>query len=308
VLEAALDAVRPAADAKDIKLLSILDQRIGPMQGDPDRLQQVAWNLLMNAVKFTPREGRVQLLLRRVDSHVEIVVSDTGQGIAADVLPFIFDRFRQGDSSSTRANTGLGIGLALVRHLVELHGGTVAAESAGENRGTTFRVKLPLAVGRIASPDESSSSGSTRAVSGYSGPSLRGLRVLAVDDDHDARELIKTILVGAGAEATVCASAGEALALVRSWNPHVLVSDIEMPGEDGYTFIRRVRALAPAEGGKIPAVALTGYGRPEDRIRALSAGYSMHVPKPVDPAELGVIVASLAGRSSEADPSSPSSG
>jgi PAS domain S-box-containing protein len=308
VLEAALDAVRPAADAKDIQLLSILDPPIGPMQGDPDRLQQVAWNLLMNAVKFTPREGRVQLVLRRVDSHVEIVVSDTGQGIAADVLPFIFDRFRQGDSSSTRANTGLGIGLALVRHLVELHGGTVSVQSAGEHRGATFRVRLPLAVSRITSPAESASSGSARPVAGYSGPSLRGLRVLAVDDDHDARELLKTILGGAGAEVAVCASTGEAVALVRSWSPHVLVSDIEMPGEDGYTFIRRVRALAPMEGGKIPAVALTGYGRPEDRIRALSAGYNMHVPKPVDPAELGVIVASLAGRSSAPDLASPASG
>ncbi len=297
VLEAALDAVRPAADAKGLRLQTLLDPSAGPINGDPDRLQQVVWNLLMNAVKFTPREGRIQLTLQRVNAHLEIVVSDTGSGIRSELLPVIFDRFKQGESGSTRKQGGLGIGLALVRHLVELHGGSVTAESAGEGKGATFRVKLPLVVALLASPDDRAHPTARQPVPVYHGPSLRGLRVLVVDDDPDALDLIATILRKAEAEAMLCSSPPEALAAVRSWKPHVLVSDIEMPGEDGYSLIRKVRELAGSEGGQIPAVALTAYGRPEDRVRSLSAGYSMHVAKPVDPVELGVIVANLAGRS-----------
>jgi len=297
VLESALDAVRPAADAKGLKLHSLLDPSAGPVSGDPDRLQQVAWNLLMNAVKFTPRDGRIQLTLQRVNSHLEIMVSDTGAGIRRELLPVIFDRFKQGESGSTRTQGGLGIGLALVRHLVELHGGSVTAQSAGEGKGATFTVKLPLVVALVRSTEERAHPTAGQPVPAYHGPSLRGLRVLVVDDDPDALDLIATILRRAEAEPMLCSSPPEALAALRSWKPHVLVSDIEMPGEDGYALIRKVRELAGSDGGQIPAVALTAYSRPEDRVRSLSAGYSMHVAKPVDPVELGVIVANLAGRS-----------
>jgi PAS domain S-box-containing protein len=300
VMEAGLDAVRPTAQAKGLRLQSLIDPNAGPVNGDPDRLQQVVWNLLMNAIKFTPKGGRIQLILQRVNSHLEIVVSDTGVGITPDILPFIFDRFRQGTTGSARAQTGLGIGLALVRHLTELHGGSVTAESAGEGQGATFRVKLPLMAASVEVPGERvHPRASGPLVPTYRGPSLRGIRVLIVDDDPDALELIATILRRAEADAMLCSSPPEALTLIRSWKPHVLLSDIEMPGEDGYSLIRKVRALDGAEGGKIPAVALTAYGRPEDRVSSLSAGYSMHVPKPVDPVELGVIVATLVGRPTE---------
>ena len=297
VLESALDAVRPAAEAKMLRLQSLLDPSAGPVNGDPDRLQQVVWNLLMNAVKFTPKEGRIQLTLQRVNSHLEIVVSDTGVGIQRELLPVIFDRFKQGDTGSTRTHGGLGLGLALVRHLVELHGGAVTAESAGEGQGATFRVKLPRAAAFVESKGERVHPTAGQPVPAYRGPSLRGLRVLVVDDDPDALDLIATILRRADAEAMQCSSPPEALALLRSWKPHVLLSDIEMPGEDGYSLIRKVRALDGSDGGQIPAVALTAYGRPEDRVRSLSSGFSMHMAKPVDPIELGVIVANLAGRS-----------
>jgi PAS domain S-box-containing protein len=297
VLEAALDAVRPAADAKGVRLQTLLDPSAGPVNGDPDRLQQVVWNLLINAVKFTPKDGRIQLSLQRVNSHLEIVVRDTGAGIRPELLPVIFDRFKQGESGSTRNQGGLGIGLALVRHLVELHGGSVTAESPGEGQGSTFRVKLPLVAALVQPTQERVHPTAGQPVPAYLGPSLRGLRVLVVDDDPDALDLLATILRRAEAETRLCSSPPEALAVLRSFKPHVLVSDIEMPGEDGYSLIRKVRELAGPDGGQIPAVALTAYGRPEDRVRSLSAGFSMHVAKPVDPVELGVIVANLAGRS-----------
>jgi len=297
VVERAIETVRPAAEAKGIRLQSVLDPHAAPITGDPDRLQQVVWNLLMNAVKFTAKGGRVQLHLQRVNSHVEIVVSDTGQGIAPAVLPFVFDRFRQADGSITRRNTGLGLGLALVRHLVELHGGTVAAQSAGEGQGATFIVKLPLTIAEI--PAELTPRFHPTAASldfAPNGVRLDGLRVLVVDDEPDALELASAILSGAGAAVRLCLSAPDALAVLQQWHPDVLVSDIEMPGEDGYALIRKVRALEAQQGGKTPAVALTAYGRTEDRKRTLSAGYSMHVPKPVDPGELTTIIASVAGR------------
>jgi CheY-like chemotaxis protein len=212
-------------------------------------------------------------------------------------LPVIFDRFRQGESGSTRNQGGLGLGLALVRHLVELHGGSVTAESPGEGKGATLRVKLPLVAALVPAATARAHPTARQAPPSYRGPSLRGLRVLIVDDDPDALDLVATILRRAEAEARLCTSSPEALDVLRSWKPHVLVSDIEMPGEDGYSLIRKVRELAGSEGGQIPAVALTAYGRPEDRVRTLSAGYSMHIAKPVDPVELGVIVANLAGRS-----------
>jgi signal transduction histidine kinase/ActR/RegA family two-component response regulator len=298
VAEAALDSVRPAAAAKDIRLQSILDPFAGLVTGDPARLQQVLWNLLTNAIKFTPREGRVQIHLQRVNAHIEIVVSDTGQGIAPDLLPVIFDRFRQADSSSTRSHGGLGLGLALARHLVDAHGGTLTAQSPGENQGATFTVKLPLTLAMV----EKKSSGRAHPIARVllpardSGPRLDGVRILVVDDELDALDLATTILTAAGADVRTCASAAEALRVFTEWRPDVLVADIEMPDEDGLALIRKIRALPPDEGGKVPAVALTAYGRAADRIRTLSAGFSMHVPKPVDPAELTVIVANLAGR------------
>lgn len=297
VVEAALDSVRPAAAAKDIRLQSVLDPRAGPITGDPDRLQQVVWNLLMNAVKFTPRGGRVQVHLQRVNSHVEVVVSDTGEGIPPDVLPFVFDRFRQADSSSTRAHSGLGLGLALVKHLVELHGGSVAAQSPGPGQGATFIMKLPVTIAEIASGPErrlhpTALSADPVPASGR----LDGVRVLVVDDDRDALDLSSMILTRAGAEVRLCRSAAEALDALGVWRPDVLVSDIEMPIEDGYSLIRKVRALGPDHGGRTPAVALTAYGRMQDRVLSLTAGYNMHVAKPVDPGEFTTIIASLSGR------------
>ena len=301
VVEAALDVVRPAAEAKDLRLQAVLDAQAFGITGDPDRLQQVVWNLLINAVKFTPRGGRIQVHLRRANSHVEIIVSDSGQGMAPAVLPHVFERFQQGDSTSTRRHTGLGLGLALVRHLVELHGGTVEATSPGQGQGSTFIVKLPVAIARAGEADEASPARGrvhpTAAVAVSTlGPSLRGLRVLVVDDDRDGLDMVATMLINGGAEVRTGTSAAEGLETLQAWRPDVLISDIEMPGEDGYTFIRRVRALDTAKIARTPAVALTAYGRVEDRLRTLSAGYSMHVPKPVDPAELATVVASLVGR------------
>jgi signal transduction histidine kinase/ActR/RegA family two-component response regulator len=297
VVEAAADAVRPAAEAKGIRLQSVLDPRAGPITGDPDRLQQIVWNLLINAVKFTPKGGQIQVHLQRINSHVEIVVSDTGQGIAPDVLPVIFERFRQADSSSTRTHAGLGLGLALVKHLVELHGGTVVAQSAGATRGAIFIVRLPLTIAEFPlGPLPRVHPTAPSAEPLPAGTRLDGLKILVVDDDPDALELATAILESSGAGVRRCFAAPEALDALREWHPDVLVSDIEMPGEDGYSLIRKVRALDPAQGGRTPAIALTAYGRTQDRILSLAAGYSMHVPKPVDPGELTTIVASVAAR------------
>jgi signal transduction histidine kinase/DNA-binding response OmpR family regulator len=299
VVEAALDAVRPAVEAKELRLQAVLDPQAFGVMGDPDRLQQVVWNLLINAVKFTPRGGRIQVHLLRANSHVEIVVSDTGQGIAPDVLPHVFERFHQADSTSTRRHSGLGLGLALVRHLVELHGGAVTADSEGPDCGSTFTVRLPVAIARSRADEAPTAGGrvypTAPVKAARAGPLLHGVRVVVVDDDRDGLELIAAILTQGGAEVRACSSAAQGLETIRTWRPDVLISDIEMPGEDGYSFIRRVRML---EGtiGRPPAVALTAYGRVEDRLRTLSAGYSMHVPKPVDPVELVTVVASLTGR------------
>lgn len=293
VIEDALDGIRPAAAAKNIRLQPVLASPGGPVSGDPDRLQQVVWNLLSNAVKFTPKGGRVQIQLQRVSSHVELLVSDTGQGIQPDLLPYVFDRLRQGDSSSTRSHGGLGLGLALVRHFVELHGGIVFAESPGEGRGATFVVKLPLMTAR---PAELAAERTPPTFQRASGQSLAGLRILVVDDDPTAVDLNREILSQAGAEVRGCRSGTDALQILQQWRPAVLVSDIEMPGLDGYTLLRQIRALAPDQGGKTPAVALSAYDRPEDRVRSLRAGFNFHVSKPVEPDELTAIVASLAGR------------
>jgi CheY-like chemotaxis protein len=297
VIEAAVDAVRPAADAKGIRLRTLLGTRAVAFVGDPDRLQQVTWNLLTNSVKFTPKGGQIRVDLSGGDTHVLVTVSDTGQGIGPEVLPYVFERFRQGDSTSTRAHGGLGLGLALVRHLVEAHGGTVTAESPGEGQGATFTIRLPLAIPLAESSDDSAAyAGEDRSATTEPRPSLVGVRVLVVDDDHDSLDLAASILTKAGAETRACTSASEGLAEFKAWRPDVLVSDIQMQAEDGYALIRRVRSLDHTEGGKTPAIALTAYGRMEDRLRTLSAGFTMHVPKPIDPLELTTLVANAAGR------------
>lgn len=293
VIENALNTVRLAADAKAIQLESWLDPSVGLVMGDPERLQQVVWNLVSNAIKFTPTRGRVEVRLESNGSYAQIAVSDTGQGIDPEFLPFVFDRFRQADSTVTRKHTGLGLGLAIVRHLVELHGGTVHVESQGEGLGTTFTVRLPLKNGSGTMNEESHSLHSSSFIAH---PSLDGLRVLVVDDDTDTRELLAFALEQCGATVTAVASASKALEMIERQAPDVLVSDVGMPGEDGYTLIRKVRVLETEGKAKIQAIALTAYAREEDRISALSAGFQKHISKPIEPAMLVEVVASLAGR------------
>jgi PAS domain S-box-containing protein len=288
VVEAAVDAVRPAADAKGIALFVDLSGS-GTVLGDPDRLQQVIWNLVANAIKFTPASGRVSLSLQRVGPSAVLTVQDTGEGIAADLLPYVFDRFTQGDGSVTRPHGGLGLGLSIVRHLVELHGGQVQAWSEGAGRGSTFAVHLPI---RAVQDAEASFDAEPMP------PPLTGLRVLVVDDDADARTVVSDALAQCGASTAAAASAREALQVIHEFRPDVLVSDIAMPGEDGYALIRRVRALGTQGIGDVPAVALTGFAEAEDRRRALMAGFQQFVPKPVEADALAAVVRTLAGRRS----------
>jgi signal transduction histidine kinase/ActR/RegA family two-component response regulator len=295
VINAALDSVRPAAQAKDIRLDSHQDPGVGPVAGDPDRLQQVVWNLAVNAVKFTPAGGRVRVVLRRAGNTAEIEVSDTGRGIGADMLPHVFDRFRQADSTTTRAHGGLGLGLALARHLVELHGGTVKAASPGPDQGATFTVTLPMGRGLAdgVPGDEAVAAAPSVPRSPRAG-ALAGLRVLLLDDAPDSLELLSMMLGDAGATLRTCTSVRQALAAVAEFRPDVVLADIEMPGEDGYAFIRALRGRPPEAGGQTPAAAVTAYDRAEDRRRALAAGFDRHCPKPVDPAEIVAVVATLA--------------
>jgi signal transduction histidine kinase len=300
VIESSLRTVRPAADAKSIRLQPVLDPRAGPISGDPARIQQILWNLLSNAIKFTPKDGRVQVVLARVNSHVELVVSDTGMGIRPEFLPYLFDRFRQGDASTTRQHRGIGLGLSIVKNLVEMHGGTVTASSAGADKGSTFVVKLPLTIVLSESPREegrlhpaAAEAFGTRA---NDTPRLTGLRLLVVDDEPDARDLLKRILGDYEADVEVASSAREALASIAKQSPDVLISDIGMPEVDGYELVRTVRRLPADRGGLTPALALTAFARSEDRQRALLAGYQAHLAKPVQASELVTLVASLAGR------------
>jgi PAS domain S-box-containing protein len=294
-VEAALQTVSPAADARGIRLEKILDPTAGPVSGDPNRLQQVVWNLLSNAIKFTPREGRVQVVLERVNSHIEISVADTGIGIGPEFLPHVFERFRQADATTTRKYGGLGLGLSIVKHLVELHGGTVRVTSAGEGLGATFAVRLPLsAVRRVdeAEPRRHPRSSPKEAPQDYRVADLSGLRVLVVDDEADARELLRQVLADCGAEVLAAAGAAQALELLRGEPVQVLVSDLGMPDMDGYELLKRVRAM----GERLPAIALTAFARSEDRTRALRSGFLVHVAKPVEPSELVATVAAVAGR------------
>jgi CheY-like chemotaxis protein len=278
----------------------MLDSAAGPVVGDPNRLQQVVWNLLSNAIKFTGRDGRVQVRLQRVNSHIEISVTDTGIGIAPEFLPHVFERFRQADASSTRPSGGLGLGLAIVKQLVELHGGSVRAASPGPDGGATFTVELPLmAVQREQPGARLHPAAHGIAALEFKRLDLAGIKVLVVDDEADARDLIARVLAECRAEVFTAGTADEALAAIERVRPHVLVSDIGMPNVDGYQLLRLVRELGLARGGGVPAIALTAFARSEDRTRALHAGFVVHVSKPVEPAELMAAVASVVGRTGD---------
>ena len=296
VIDAALDSVRPSADSREIRLQKVIDPWAGTISGDPNRLQQIIWNLLSNAIKFTPKGGKVAVLLARVNSHVEITVHDSGCGIGAMFLPHVFDRFRQADSSTTRRHGGLGLGLSIVKQLVELHGGTVRAESAGEGRGATFIVSLPVASVRLdAVATESREQPAGEQALFDVTARLDHVKVLVIDDEPDARELIERVLRQCGAVVSTAGDADVGLAMLAAQRPDVIISDIGMPEKDGYQFIREVRGLAPAAGGKTPAIALTAFARSEDRTRAMIAGYQVHISKPIEPHELVATVASLCG-------------
>lgn len=297
-VEAAVETVRPAAESKGIRLEKFLDPQAGPVAGDPARLQQVIWNLLTNAVKFTPKGGKIQIVLRRVNSHIEISVADTGCGIKAEFLPHLFERFRQADAGTARKHGGLGLGLSIVKQLAELHGGTVSARSDGEGRGATFTVELPLTVvHRSLHGGERPHLQAAQFTSIEFRPAdLTDVKVLVVDDEADARELLSCILSDCGARVLVAENAVAALPLITAERPDVLISDVGMPDVDGYEFLQHVRALGRDGGGRVPAVALTAFARSEDRTRALLAGFLVHVAKPVDPTELVATVASVVGR------------
>ncbi|MEP7245733.1 MAG: ATP-binding protein, partial [Gammaproteobacteria bacterium] len=294
VITHAIEAVRQSAEAKKIRLHPLLDSRIGHVRGDPNRLQQVLWNLFSNAVKFTPQGGRIQVVLERVNSHVEIVVEDSGIGIRGEFLPFVFDRFRQGDATTTRRHGGLGLGLSIVKNLVELHGGSVRVKSPGEGEGSTFVVALPIS--HVSEDDAERGRRVEPAVEVLDAielPRLDGVSVLIVDDEADGRVLMARILEGRGARTECASGALQALEHLRRDRFDILLSDIGMPEVDGYELIRRVRALDDSRSGPIPAIAVTAYARAEDRQRSLLAGYQMHLSKPIEARELVAGIASL---------------
>lgn len=298
IVNAAIDSIRPAADAKGIRLQTILDPATGPISGDADRLQQIVWNLLTNAVKFTPKGGSIEVKVQRLDSHVDVVVSDSGMGIRKEFLPHVFDRFRQADASTTRIHGGLGLGLSIVHQLVDLHGGTASVQSEGEGKGATFTISLPFAgvVGNQDDAEPAHPAHGHEMVTLEGLPSLEGLKVLVVDDEADTRELIREVLKECGSEVITSGSVEEALVALEEHKPDILISDLGMPDEDGYSLISKIRALPSDRGGHIPAAALTAYARAEDRMRVLRSGFQFHLPKPIDSAELVTVVASLAGR------------
>jgi signal transduction histidine kinase/ActR/RegA family two-component response regulator len=297
ITQAALDAVRPLAAAKHVRLA--LSATLAPgetVTGDAGRLQQVIWNLLTNAIKFTGEDGQVAVFIERSNDSIEVRIADTGQGISADLLPHVFERFRQADDATTRRHTGLGLGLTIVRQFVELHGGTVRAASEGPGRGSTFTVRLPRSARDAAGPAAALGERRNRAAAASPTPRLPrldNLHILAVDDSADGRTLTSLVLTQAGASVTAVGTAREALEVLDSERPDVLVSDIGLLDEDGYMLIQQIRRLEAARGGFLPAVALTGYARAEDRVRILAAGFQAHVPKPVEPVELTAVIASL---------------
>jgi signal transduction histidine kinase/CheY-like chemotaxis protein len=290
--------VQPTADAKGVRLQTIVDPRVGPVSGDPARLQQVVWNLLSNAVKFTPKKGRVQVRVERVNSHIEVAVSDTGVGIRADFLPHVFERFRQADAGTTRKTGGLGLGLSIVRHIVEMHGGSVHVVSEGEDKGATFRVRLPLMIVHATGIRETREHPQTAKPLPLTGlGDLKGVRVLAIDDEQDALGLLRVVLEAAGAEVITISSPSEGLERLPGDHPDVVLVDLGMPEMDGFEFIARVRASDDARVRDVPAAALTAFARADDRTKALQSGFEMHLAKPVDPGELVASVATLVRRS-----------
>ena len=304
VVSDAMNTLRPAADAKHITIETSFDAEAGPVLGDANRLQQVMWNLLSNAVKFTPKYGHIEVALQCVNSEVQVSVGDSGEGISSEFLPYVFDRFSQGNSKSTRSHSGLGLGLAIVRQLVELHGGTVKAHSDGPGRGATFQLRLPvLGINRVVD-NRSAANDLTRTTAivtdGLSvecPPRLNGVRVLVVDDDFDTRQMLKAVLSECHADVITAASAAEAIKEIEQRKPDVLVSDLGMPEQDGYELIKQVRETESADNAaRVPALALTAYAKAEDRVRALAGGYQVHLGKPVEPAEFVLVVANLAGR------------
>lgn len=309
VIHSAMEVMRPACEAKEIDCQTELATDSDAITGDPARLEQVIWNVVSNAVKFTPNRGQVKVRLERADPYVQITITDTGKGVLPEHLPHIFDRYWQSANAENRRTGGLGLGLSLTRHIVELHGGTVRAESEGEGKGTKIIITLPYRAVRLQNQSLDSRAPSSPTINPFVptqhtqlvSSTLSGLLALVVDDEPDARELVAAILRQHGAEVIVAASAAEAFQIIQDSArlPNLLVSDISMPGQDGYSLIQKVRALPPIRGGQIPAIALTAYGRLEDRIRVLSAGFQMHVPKPVEPAELTLIAANLTGRETQ---------
>lgn len=296
VIKAAIEVVRPAAEAKGIELQEIFDGHLNVISGDPNRLQQIIWNLLSNAIKFTPEGGQVKVSLERADPHTRIKVTDTGKGIDPDYMPFIFERFSQdpNNSKGTRRRSGLGLGLSLAKHLVELHGGTIEAFSKGEHKGATFTINLPLRAIRPKDPREKNNNFERKQIASNI---LNGLHILLVDDEDDARNLITIVLQQFGAKVTAKSSADETLEALQSKESFdVLISDIGMPNRSGYDLMRQIRSMSPENGGHIPAIALTAFGRSLDRIRALSAGFQTHITKPVEPTELALVLGSLTGR------------
>ena len=297
ILESAIETIRPAAEAKGVRLQPVLDTHAGPIMGDPERLQQVVWNLLSNAVKFTPKGGQVSVRTERVGSDAEIAITDTGRGMAPHFLPYVFERFRQAEAGIARSHGGLGLGLAITRHLVELHGGSIEATSPGEGLGSTFTVRFPLATVGNAAGERPSDRAHTANGNDLPCPAeLKGLHVLIIEDEEDARDLMASILEACGTRVSLASTAAEGIELFRQETPDVMVSDVGMPGESGYDLIRKVRLLPPDQGGRTPAVALTAYARMEDRTRALMMGFDIHIPKPIEPSELLVVLAHLASR------------
>jgi PAS domain S-box-containing protein len=297
VITGAIDSIQPAADAKGVSVEIVLDPSVDQIDGDASRLQQVVWNCLSNAVKFTPAGGKVRVQLERCDSLARIRISDTGAGIDPEFLPHVFGRFQQADGALTRSHSGLGLGLAIARHLVEIHGGTIEATSDGLGHGSTFTVMLPISRANKTSGELRAPLAEPPPVEQF--PNLSGLRILTIDDEADTRDLVRIVLESCGADVVTAGSAREGLASLVGWNPHVLICDIGMPEEDGYSVIRKVRALP--ESAALPAIALTAYVRVEDRMRALEAGYQMFLPKPVEAAELRSTVASLVARQTTTD-------
>jgi PAS domain S-box-containing protein len=296
-LQLAIDAVRPTAEAKGVQLQAVSNASVGMVMGDIDRLQQIFWNLITNGVKFTPKNGHVRVLAEKIDSDIVVTITDTGIGIAQDILPHIFERFRQGNSGSARPHGGLGLGLAIVRYLVEQHGGSVAACSAGEEQGSTFTLRFPIAAAkRFGRDDHRGEHDLPESLPPRLLSRLKHLRMLFVDDERDTRDLIAEIFSHSEAEVRLAASAAEALEILGTWLPDVLVADIGMPGEDGYAFLQKLRARSREQGGQVPAVALTAYARRDDRLRVLASGFQMYLPKPVQPIELLTVVANFAHR------------